>query len=175
MVNNQIKKLRTKKGLSQGQLAEKANLSIRTIQRVESGNDVSISTLSLIAGALDVEVSELFDEEISSQQQEQLHSLDSQLQYQLHERRKDYSMYSQIYSACYVALMIICAVILNYLDNNDNDNLMLVVAGIWVIALAIMKPLKGWVVSNKINPKLDSKYPLTINRIDKNKESAAVS
>lgn len=37
--------------------------------------------------------------------------------------------------------MIVSAVLLNYLDNDDNNNLMLVVAGVWIVALAIMKPL----------------------------------
>lgn len=170
MVNNRIKKLRIEKGYSQEQLAEKANVSIRTVQRLEAGNDASISTLSLIAGALDVEVNDLFDREISSQQKDRIQSADNQLQYQLQERRKDYSTYSHMFSACYFALMVVCAIILNYLDdNNDSDNLMLIIAGIWVIALAFRKPLKGWIASNKVNPKLDLKYPLTINRIDKNK------
>ncbi|WP_432775589.1 helix-turn-helix domain-containing protein (plasmid) [Limosilactobacillus reuteri] len=97
MVNNQIKKLRIEKGLSQGQLAEKANVSIRTIQQLEAGNDVSISTLSLIAGALGVEVKKLFDAEVFSQQQERLNFADNQLKYQLHERRREYSTYSQLH------------------------------------------------------------------------------
>ena len=66
MINNQIKKLRIEKGLSQEQLAEKANISVRTVQRLEAGNDGSIATLNLIANALGVKVSELFNEEISS-------------------------------------------------------------------------------------------------------------
>ena len=168
MINNQIKKLRIEKGLSQEQLAEKANISVRTVQRLEAGNDGSIATLNLIANALGVKVSELFNEEISSQQQEKIQSANSQLQYQLHERRKEFKTYSQFYSACYVTLMIICALLLNIVD--DNDNLSLLIGGSWVIALAIMRPLKIWLIINIIDPKLDEKYPLTINKIDKDKD-----
>lgn len=68
MVDNQIKKLRLAKGMSQEQLAEKANVSVRTVQRLEAGDDASISTLNLVAGALGVEVGDLFTKTSSTQQ-----------------------------------------------------------------------------------------------------------
>ncbi|WNN67632.1 helix-turn-helix domain-containing protein [Lactococcus lactis] len=40
-------------------LAEKANITVRTIQRIENGTDVSLDTLSSISNALLVPVSEL--------------------------------------------------------------------------------------------------------------------
>lgn len=85
MVDNQIKKLRVEKQFSQEQLAEKAKVSVRTIQRLEAGNDASISTLNLIAGALGVEVGDLFAKKDSSQE-EKIRSADKQLQYQLHQQ-----------------------------------------------------------------------------------------
>jgi hypothetical protein len=33
-----------------------------------------------------------------------------------------------------------------------------------------MRPLKRWLIINIIDPKLDEKYPLTINKIDKDKD-----
>lgn len=54
MVNNKIKQIRLAKHLSQEQLAEKSKVSVRTIQRLEAGEDASISTLNLVAGALGV-------------------------------------------------------------------------------------------------------------------------
>lgn len=62
MVNNRIKQLRLSKNLSQEQLAEKSKVSVRTIQRLEAGNEASIETLNLVAGALGVPVKELFDD-----------------------------------------------------------------------------------------------------------------
>ena len=56
MVNNRIKQLRLSKNLSQEQLAEKSKVSVRTIQRLEAGNEASIETLNLVAGALGVPV-----------------------------------------------------------------------------------------------------------------------
>lgn len=84
MVENEIKKLRIAKHLSQEQLAEKAKVSVRTIQRLEAGDDASISTLNLVAGALGVEVGELFPPTQSNQQKEKIQSADEQLQSQLY-------------------------------------------------------------------------------------------
>lgn len=49
MIKNKIKEMRQEKNLSQEQLAEKAQVSVRTIQRLEAGEDASISTLNLVA------------------------------------------------------------------------------------------------------------------------------
>ncbi|WP_225209567.1 helix-turn-helix transcriptional regulator [Limosilactobacillus avistercoris] len=70
MIKNNIKALRLTKHLSQEQLAEKAKVSVRTIQRLEAGEDASISTLNLVAGALGVEVGDLFPRTDSAKQQE---------------------------------------------------------------------------------------------------------
>lgn len=60
-----IKELRIKKGLTQGELAEKTELSTRTIQRIENGEvDPRAYTLQVIARALDVEFS-LFNKDDS--------------------------------------------------------------------------------------------------------------
>lgn len=60
MIENKIKELRAASHQSQEQLAEKAQVSVRTIQRLEAGDDASISTLNLVAGALGVGVGDLF-------------------------------------------------------------------------------------------------------------------
>lgn len=55
MIAEKIKKIRTQKGLSQEKLAEKTNLSLRTIQRVENGeSDPRGDTLIRIADALNI-------------------------------------------------------------------------------------------------------------------------
>ena len=51
-----IKELRTKKGMTQEELAEKTEVSTRTIQRIENGEvDPRAYTLQMIAKALDVD------------------------------------------------------------------------------------------------------------------------
>lgn len=53
-----IKELRVNKGMTQEELAEKTEVSVRTIQRIESGEvDPRAYTLQMIAKALDVDFS----------------------------------------------------------------------------------------------------------------------
>ncbi len=57
MIGQKIKELRLLKGLTQEDLAERTHLSVRTIQRIESGDvDPRTYTLSLLAEALEVEL-----------------------------------------------------------------------------------------------------------------------
>ena len=65
-----IKELRIKKGMTQEELADKTEVSARTIQRIENGEvDPRAYTLQMIAKALDVEFS-LFVENESEEKQE---------------------------------------------------------------------------------------------------------
>lgn len=54
-----VKKLRTERNWSQEQLAEYCGLSVRTIQRVESGNKASMETLMSLAAVFEVEITTL--------------------------------------------------------------------------------------------------------------------
>ena len=60
-----IKKIRQEKGLTQAQLAEKADLShdyVRQIESLKVANTFSVDTLYRIAKALDTNISKLFKE-----------------------------------------------------------------------------------------------------------------
>ena len=55
-IGQEIKKLRLDKGLTQEELADRTNLSVRTIQRIENGDvDPRAYTLQTIASALEIE------------------------------------------------------------------------------------------------------------------------
>lgn len=55
-------RLRREKGLSQEQLAHKADIPINQVGRIERGEiNTTLSTLYMLAFALDLNVSELFD------------------------------------------------------------------------------------------------------------------
>lgn len=63
-----IKTLRLKKGITQEELAEKTEISVRTIQRIESGDvDPRAYTLQSIATALDVdfEILNIYEDDIN--------------------------------------------------------------------------------------------------------------
>jgi len=63
-----LKKIRHKLHLSQEQLSEKSGLSLRTIQRIESGHRVSYGTLRALATTINVDVDKL-EEELYSMNQ----------------------------------------------------------------------------------------------------------
>ena len=57
-----IQKLRLKRGWSQQQLAEASGLSVRTIQRIESGQPASTETLKSLAAVFEVDFASLAPE-----------------------------------------------------------------------------------------------------------------
>jgi len=54
-----LKQLRISRHLSQEQLASMSGLNVRTIQRIESGQNASLESLKCLAAALDVDVETL--------------------------------------------------------------------------------------------------------------------
>jgi transcriptional regulator with XRE-family HTH domain len=57
-----LKEMRISRHLSQEQLAQISGLNVRTIQRIESGNNASLESLKCLAAALEVDVSTLNQE-----------------------------------------------------------------------------------------------------------------
>ncbi|WP_242362971.1 helix-turn-helix transcriptional regulator [Limosilactobacillus antri] len=165
MVNNQIKQLRTARHLSQEQLAEKAKVSVRTIQRLETGDDASISTLNLVAGALDVQVGDLFPKTAALKQQAKIQSADELLQAQLRQRHEEYKNFKRIYNTCYIVVMLLWGCLFSLVHSSVISSIMGV---LWIGGWMALDPLKKWLEIKRISPKLDVKYPLTVNRLDKN-------
>jgi len=67
-----IKELRIKKGMTQEELADKTEVSARTIQRIENGDvDPRAYTLQMIAKALDVDFSLFVENELDEKQESQ--------------------------------------------------------------------------------------------------------
>ncbi|WP_439692404.1 helix-turn-helix domain-containing protein [Curtobacterium sp. SP.BCo] len=60
MSQTRIVELRTQRGWTQQRLADASGVTVRTLQRLEAGNDVSLDTLSRLGQALGVPVRELF-------------------------------------------------------------------------------------------------------------------
>lgn len=61
---SKLKKLRELQNLTQEELSEKSGISVRTIQRVETGKDPKGYTLRTLAKALEVEESQLQVQEV---------------------------------------------------------------------------------------------------------------
>lgn len=67
MIGKNVKEIRLKKGLTQVQLADLADLPQATIHYIENGKNPRMDTLSKVAKALDVKPEELFKEEDESE------------------------------------------------------------------------------------------------------------
>lgn len=165
MVNNKIKQLRLSKNLSQEQLAEKAKVSVRTIQRMEAGGDASIETLNLVAGALGVPVKELFDD--LTDQENKIKNAEEKLQYQLQSRHEEFKIFRHTYLACYIIVMMLWGICFNFIHNGVWSAVMGV---FWIGGWMLLKSLKKIITLKWIDPKLDAKYPLTASRLDKDRE-----
>jgi transcriptional regulator with XRE-family HTH domain len=57
-----VRKLRLRKGWSQDQLAEMADVSVRTIQRIERGHNPSLETAKALAAVFEVDVTTFISE-----------------------------------------------------------------------------------------------------------------
>lgn len=57
---SRVSQLRRNAGWTQERLSEQSGVPVRTIQRLEAGNETSLETLSRVADALKVEVRDLF-------------------------------------------------------------------------------------------------------------------
>ncbi|MBU9812760.1 2TM domain-containing protein [Rahnella sp. C60] len=66
MHQSKIRQLRISRAWSQEQLAELSSLSVRTVQRIENGEQASLETLGAIAAAFDIKVSELTENDVQT-------------------------------------------------------------------------------------------------------------
>ena len=64
-----LKQLRISRLLSQEQLAQMSGLSVRTIQRIESGHSPSLESLKCLASVLEVDVKSLTQENFKMDKQ----------------------------------------------------------------------------------------------------------
>lgn len=59
MIGDNVKKIREEKGLTIEKLAYKAEISARTVNRIEHNKDFRLSNLQKIANALNVSIEEI--------------------------------------------------------------------------------------------------------------------
>ena len=87
MNKSKVAEIRKQKSLTQENLAEKAYVTVRTIQRMEAGEEVSSETLKSVSNALDVTVNELFESISSSDKEEEIMEISKEQQKQFNYRK----------------------------------------------------------------------------------------
>lgn len=61
VVGRRVREVRLEQGMSQEKLAAESGVALRTIARIESGEDCLVGTASRLAEALDLDVAELLE------------------------------------------------------------------------------------------------------------------
>ncbi|MFC2401231.1 MAG: helix-turn-helix domain-containing protein [Streptococcus sobrinus] len=154
-----VANLRKQKGWTQERLAEKAGLSVRTIQRIERGDDSSLETLGLVANALDVSIKELFQADEPSPKMEEVAAYSDEQASQLEKRKAEDKLFS-IYRLAYVFIMVGLAA---GIDLIKGELLQTVVGLIWVFTFLAGLKITKYIRKTHWKTHLDKKYPLTKN------------
>jgi len=95
MNQSKIRQLRISRAWSQEQLAELSSLSVRTVQRIENGEQASLDTLGAIAAAFDIKVSELTENDTRDGNSPE-HALDDQIERARQQVAEESSFYRSV-------------------------------------------------------------------------------
>ncbi|USI46882.1 helix-turn-helix domain-containing protein [Leuconostoc mesenteroides] len=147
--------IRKSKGLTQEKLAELSHLSVRTIQRLEAGDDSSLETLRLVANALNVSVTELFESVNDENKEKEINYLDKEQTNQIDKRKSE----KQIFNIKILSIFILIFLLAAFIDKFP-ENIQGIVGILWLgiffLSLYLMKYMKSnWRL------KMNEKYPLT--------------
>ncbi|WP_447914001.1 helix-turn-helix domain-containing protein [Microbacterium phyllosphaerae] len=148
MNTTRITELRQAQGWTQERLANESGVGLRTVQRLEAGQDASLETLSLVADALQVPVRELFtaidDDALSSR-------VDS-LQQRTDDQQASRDRTTKAWRWLYVGIGIVCTL----LSFTFPYGLVLFLS-YWVGGYVILSALRRIV----LEPQLDARFPLS--------------
>jgi len=156
MNETRIVELRKARGWTQEKLAEKSTVTVRTIQRLEAGNDASLETLTLLARALQVPVRDLFADIQDATLDDAVTNLDRRTALQQERRRTITKGLESLYYG--VGALLTLGVLAAIATDLWPNIALLIVPGYWV---------GGWLLSIfllfvVVGPRLDRKYPLSI-------------
>ena len=135
-----VKIYRLRKAWSQEQLAEVASLSVRTVQRTEKGQKPSLETLSAIASAFGVNVSDLSEE---------IYVANQALDERISEAKVQVAQEIRFCRILVTAVLVCTALmIINYLFTRESY-WSIVVAVIWA-GLVIFRGISVFIMRGKI-------------------------
>lgn len=149
MNTTRIADLRQAAGWTQERLATESGVGLRTIQRLEAGNEASLETLSLVADALRVSVSELFASIDDADFGNRVEALDSRAAEQQSARDRAVAAWRWLYVGIGVVLTVLSFTM-------GSSGLALFLA-YWAGGLLILIAL-GRII---LEPRLDARYPLS--------------
>jgi len=152
-----VSHLRKQKGWTQERLAEETGLSVRTIQRIEKGNDASLETLGLVANALEVSINHLFSQEEMTEKMKVVTAHSDEQESQLEERREATRFFFSMFRFAYLVVMLLLGAGLGLIKN---ETLVIVASLLWVFCFVMGFRVMSYIKSTYWKAKMDKKYPL---------------
>lgn len=156
MNESRIAELRRDKGWTQERLANESGITVRTIQRLEAGNDASLETISLVAKALDVQVGELFQSVEAPKFSQSVEGLEARTRSE-QERRDSYTQ-GIILTFRALGLVVTFGTVVLGTVGGLGWYVWLLIPLYWGAGKLILEA----VMRLRVDPKLDEKYPLSI-------------
>ena len=138
--SEKIKAYRLKNAWSQEQLAQLASLSVRTVQRIESGHTPGLETISALASVFNVTVSELSEETDPTSE-----ALDTRI----HDARHRVQEEARFYRALTMATLVCAGLMAVNYFYSPGSYWSLIVALIWVSLIAF-RGLRTFVLRERI-------------------------
>ncbi|MGO2660721.1 helix-turn-helix domain-containing protein [Mycetocola reblochoni] len=155
MNETRIAELRRAKGWTQEQLAAASGVGIRTVQRVESGHDASMSTIGLLADALGVQVSELFVRVEHDRFEQAVDGLEARRRQQARRDAYTAGVNATFRGVGVLVVFVTAALVLTGVLNGMG---WLIIPAYWGGGqLLLMAAVHLW-----IDPRLDRRFPLTV-------------
>ncbi|MFD0704603.1 helix-turn-helix domain-containing protein [Alloscardovia venturai] len=118
-------------------LSDLAGLTVRTIQRLEAGESMSLETLRLTADSFGVSVSSLFDDVSEDPKANKIEQLDQERSLQIQHRKDENILFRKITWAIFITIAVIIATIFGYLEQtgalSHNDIWEYIFVSAWVI------------------------------------------
>lgn len=148
MNSTRIMELRQAQGWTQERLANESGVGLRTIQRLEAGQDASLETLSLVAEALRVPVRDLFTEIEDAGLSNRVESLEDRTEQQQAARDRIAGAWRWLYVGIGVVLTLVSFTFPYGL---------VLFLGYWVGGYIILVAIRRIY----LEPHLDEKYPLS--------------
>lgn len=158
MNESRIAQLRRSKGWTQQQLASESGVTVRTVQRLEAGQDSSMDTLSRIAKALEVPVGDLFSVVEKQEFGEAVEGLELRTARQQEQRDSYTKGIMLIYRG--VGLVVTFGTVVFAMTANLGWYPWLIIPAYWGGGRLALEAL----FRLKLDPMLNEKYPLSVAR-----------
>jgi transcriptional regulator with XRE-family HTH domain len=158
MNGTRVADLRRGRGWTQDRLAEASGVTVRTVQRLEAGNDASLETLSLVAKALEVPVRDLFGAVDDGDFGRTVSALDDRAERQQEKRDATIDGYRSLYYGVGIiwTLLVVAGIATDVLPGAGA----LLIAAYWAGGAL----LSGFLLRVVVGPRLDRAYPLSRDR-----------